>query len=469
MKKNKYSALLKNMGILTIGNFGSKILSYFLVPIYTLYLTTSEYGLFDLIQSSINLLIPILTINMSAVILRFSLDENADFKSIFSIAIKISLIGILFISIILFVNSKIELFTPLKGLSIFFILLYIFSLFAQLLTAFAKGIGDLYGMTISSIVFSISLFLFTVAFLSFFSMGLIGYLLANIISNIIVSCYLVIRIQAWKYISFNDTSNKLQVEMLAYGGPLIMTTIGWWINNISDRFIVTALCGLSINGIYSVAYKLPTILSIFQNIFNQAWQLSTVDVYDKKDSNGFFRDIYLIYNTFMVLLCSILISSCRLLAIFLFSKNFYNAWIYVPFLLISVVFGSLIGVMDGIYQAVKDSRIQSVSVLIGAIFNIVCNVIFIKIFGSIGAALSTMIAYFITWVISWLYLKRYIELRINTSRHLFSYLLLFIQALLQIFLPNGVIQVVSQVSIISIIALFYYHDIKLVLVNKKRE
>mgnify|MGYP000157867757 CR=1 FL=1 len=127
MKKNKYSALLKNMGILTIGNFGSKILSYFLVPIYTLYLTTSEYGLFDLIQSSINLLIPILTINMSAVILRFSLDENADFKSIFSIAIKISLIGILFISIIF--NLK-EGFKPtliyVIGWSIFCILLFIF-------------------------------------------------------------------------------------------------------------------------------------------------------------------------------------------------------------------------------------------------------------------------------------------------------------------------------------------------------
>lgn len=469
MKKNNYRLLAKNMGILTIGNFGSKILSYFLVPVYTMYLTTSEYGIYDLLQSTINLIIPILTINMSAAILRFSLDRNADLKSIFTIAIKIALLGFLLVLLIILLNLKMNIVPSFKEFSIYFILLYILNMFVQLLTAFSKGTGDLYGMTISSIIFSFSLFIFTLVFLSFFSMGLNGYFLSNILSNFIAVCYLSIRLKVWRYVVFRQKSTHLQLEMIKYSGPLIFTTIGWWINNISDRYIVTALCGLAENGIYSVAYKLPTILSVFQSIFNQAWQLSTVDEYDKHDTNGFFKDVYIMYNIFMVVLCSVIISICKLLSVFLFSKDFYDAWVYVPFLLISVVFGSLIGVIDGIYQAVKDSKIQSVSVLVGALFNIIFNVIFIKMIGTIGAAFSTMMAYFITWIISWVNLRKYMKLRVNIAKQLFSYFLLFIQSILLLFVSDNFIMIISQIILILTIIALYYNDVKTILFRNKKK
>lgn len=77
---NKYKYLIKNMGLLTISNFGSKILSFILIPIYTNYLTTVKYGTFDLFNTTISLLMPILTINIMSAVLRFSLDENSNKK-----------------------------------------------------------------------------------------------------------------------------------------------------------------------------------------------------------------------------------------------------------------------------------------------------------------------------------------------------------------------------------------------------
>ena len=58
--------------------------------------------------------------------------------------------------------------------------------------------------------------------------------------------------------------------MVAYSVPMGLGNIGWWINNVSDRYIVTWICGLAANGVYSVAYKIPSLLSMFQQIFNQA-------------------------------------------------------------------------------------------------------------------------------------------------------------------------------------------------------
>ena len=51
--------------------------------------------------------------------------------------------------------------------------------------------------------------------------------------------------------------------------------------------IVTWICGLAANGVYSVAYKIPSLLSMFQQIFNQAWTISAVKEYDQ-DSSEFY-------------------------------------------------------------------------------------------------------------------------------------------------------------------------------------
>ena len=59
----QYKKLLDNSIIFAIGLAGSKILSIILVPIYTHHLSTNEYGFIDLIVTSINLLIPIISLD----------------------------------------------------------------------------------------------------------------------------------------------------------------------------------------------------------------------------------------------------------------------------------------------------------------------------------------------------------------------------------------------------------------------
>ena len=67
----QYAELVKNTGILTIANFSSKILGFLLVPFYTSILSTEEYGITDLIFSTVQLIVPIFTMNVSDAVLRF--------------------------------------------------------------------------------------------------------------------------------------------------------------------------------------------------------------------------------------------------------------------------------------------------------------------------------------------------------------------------------------------------------------
>lgn len=109
----------------------------------------------------------------------------------------------------------------------------------------------------------------------------VGYFVANCLSFASTDLYLLIKLKIWKVISWKPENRSLKKEMVAYSVPMGLGNIGWWINNVSDRYIVTWICGLAANGVYSVAYKIPSLLSMFQQIFNQAWTISAVKEYDQ--------------------------------------------------------------------------------------------------------------------------------------------------------------------------------------------
>ena len=84
----KYKSLLKNIGFLTISNFGSKILVLFLIPLYTSILSTSQYGTFDLYSTTLSLIAPVLTLNIVHATMRFCLDGKYNKEVVIRIGIK---------------------------------------------------------------------------------------------------------------------------------------------------------------------------------------------------------------------------------------------------------------------------------------------------------------------------------------------------------------------------------------------
>ena len=97
------------MALFTIGSFGSKILSFLLVPLYTAVLSTSEFGTVDLITSTASLLTPILLLSIFDATLRFGMDSNYKKEDVLSTSINIAIKGslILFLGILIVYITKI--------------------------------------------------------------------------------------------------------------------------------------------------------------------------------------------------------------------------------------------------------------------------------------------------------------------------------------------------------------------------
>ena len=172
--------------------------------------------------------------------------------------------------------------------------------------------------------------------------------------------------------------------------------------------------------------------------------------------------MYASYNCIMTLLCSVIIVGDKVLAKILYAKDFYNAWIYVPWLTIAIVFGAMAGYIGGIYTAVKEPKILAKSSIIGAIINGILNFTMTPIIGVMGAAVATTISYFIIWLIRYLNVTKYIKLKIFLQRDLLSYALLVMQAIVMVIIDKNVMLYLLQICTLLVIVVLYRNDIELV-------
>lgn len=455
----KYKYLIKNIGTLTIANFGTKILSFFLIPLYTNILTTGEYGTYDLYSTTISLLIPILTFSVIDATLRYSLESDENKSEVFTIALKRIILSTLIVIAIILINNLFNFFEIFKLYSTYFIMLYFSEILYSLLSNFSRGLEKIKEVAIAGIINSIVILTGNILLLVVFKQGLKGYFVANILGYIIPIIYFSFILKIWNYINLNKVNKKLKNEMFTYSKPLIFNTIGWWITNVSDRYVVTIICGISANGVYSVSYKIPSILNVFQTIFNQAWTLSAVKEYDK-NSKEFYSKVYKIYNLGMVLVCSLLIIGDQLLAKLLYSNNFYEAWKYAPFLMISVVFGALSGLLEGVFVATKDTKAIAKTTIIGAIVNTILNIILVKCIGTLGAAIATLISYLVVWILRIIDTNKVMKMDIDYRKNVFSYILLTLQSITLLINLKIIPKYTIELAIFNIICITYFKDIK---------
>lgn len=461
MNKSKY--LLKNMGILTISNFSSKILVFLLVPIYTSVLSTSEYGLYDLAVSTATLFYPILTLNIVDAVMRFCMDIQSDKKHIASIGFKFISISVLIFGIIMIIFDLTNLWPGIHGLEIYIFLYYISYVYNQFLIQFAKGLEKVKEMGIAGVISTLVTIVVNVLFLLVFKWGLIGFFFANIIAQVISAIYLSIYTNILKYIKFNNTDYELQKKMLIYSIPLIATVVGWWINSTADKYIVTIILGVSANGLLSVSYKIPQIINTLQGIFIQAWQISAIREYGEKDTSEFYGNTFQVINFLMCVACSGLIFLTRPIAHILYAKNFYDAWRYVPFLLISSVLNCASGLLGSILSAKKNSKAMMWSAIIGAVVNIGMNVLLVYLIGIQGATIATVICSCIIYVIR----KRAVDGDIQINNYfsiILTWIFLIVQAIIESYVSNYWIEGL----VIIILIIINIKQIKRIFITGKR-
>ena len=458
MKKGK--RLAKNIGILSIGNFSSKILSFLLVPLYTNVLTTSEYGIYDLSYSIVQIIFPILTLNVVDGIMVFAMLEKKKSRGYFLLGLRMVITSWLFVAVLFSIAVfGIGLFPSLRAYTGYIVLFYgVYSL-NQLMLQYVKALDRTKDIAISGILASIVMLCGNLWFLLIVKRGLAGFFLANIMGLGVSVVYYLIVISQNK--AENDVLKQEDVKSLVrYSIPLIVVSLSWWINSSLDKYVVAVLCGISATGLLAISYKIPSMINIVQTIFMQAWHISGIEEYGTEGGNAFYDMIFRLYNASMCTVCTFLIFIAKYLALFLFSKDFYVAWEYTPFLIVSTVVNASAGFFGPILSAKKDSVTMAKSGIYGALTNGVLNFILVYFIGIQGAVIATLISSAVIYVVRAVNVKKMI--RVESFKMIYlSWLLLLVQAVA--ILINGSILIQAAV----LLAVFCIYRKEYLMVTRK--
>ena len=349
--KNKFSSLAKDTVLFSISNFGSKILILLLTPLYTSVLSTDEYGIADLIMTTINFIYPVLTLAIAEGTLRFALDNNKNSEKVLSTSmmfVSFSVILLLLISPV--VSAKNEL---LSNYWIVFVITYALYNYHNCLVNYAKGIGKTTLFAIQGIVMTISVIISNILFLLVFKIGLAGYLISIIVGYIISILVMTVGCKIYKFKKLFSIEKSLLKEMLVYSLPMVPTILSWAINSSIDKYMIIGFIGLGASGIYSVAHKIPSILTTVLSLFLQAWQISAIENHGEDDESDYYTVIYKYLDFLGVVGCILIAMFSKTISRILFAEVYFGAWQCVPLLTVSAIFSTLAGFLAAAFRASK--------------------------------------------------------------------------------------------------------------------
>lgn len=405
--------LVKNTGILALGKICTQFISFFLLPLYTAYLTTEQYGIVDLLQNYVSLLIPIFFFQMDQGIFRFLIDvrknETKKEELISTALITITKQAILFIIIYgiacLFINNNYKYFLMIN---------VIISMYSGNFLQICRGLGDNLSYSLGSLITGITTVLLNIIFIVVFKLGAYGMLSATLIANFICILFIFIRKKIYKYIKLKKYSKEKRKEIWKYTIPLIPNQLSWWVVNVSDRTIITYFINIAANGIYSAANKFSTICTTFFNFFNMTWSESASMHIKDGDSSEFFSKIFNISIGLFSSLCIGIIAVMPFCFKFIITgAGFAEAYYQIPILLTATIFNIVVSLIGSIYVALKKSNEIAKTSILAAIINIIINIIFIKKIGLFAASISTLAAYLSMSIYRYKDVQKYVKISID--------------------------------------------------------
>ena len=429
----RFKRLISNTAILGAGTFISKVLVFLLMPLYTSYLSSSEFGVADILMQTANLIIPIAVIGVTDGLFRFTIDAKPEErKQVFSVSIIALLIGMVPLAILIQLFGFISVY---KGY-VWLVFFYICSANLHLIVAnYVRGCDKTKVFAIQGIINTALVIIFNVLFLVVFDMGVTGYLLSVVLADFLVSVGLIIFCKLYRDIVFKGIDKALVKDLLAFSVPYIPLTLMWTITSVSDRFVILAMLGdnaTTVNGLYAAAYKLPTLITIAGGIFIKAWHISSVSEDEGEERSKFFGNVYKNYLCLMFAGGACLIAFSKLFTKILLNESYYSSWQYVPILVVAMIFSAFSEFLGSVYFVKKRSKRSLVTAAVGAITNIVLNFALIPFWGASGAAIATAICYGLVFIIRVIDTQKFIRFERSIVKTVVNILVIVAQVVLMV-------------------------------------
>lgn len=389
--------LAKNTIVLAIGKFIPRIISIITLPIITGYLSKSEFGIYDLIDTLVMLLIPVATLQIQSAAFRFLIDcredENRTKKiitNIFVVTLPMSVLVSLLIAVFL---KNVPVSTRLLIGSYFFV-----DTFQQTIGQIIRGLNHNKIFSNAALVLSVINAGSIALALLVLKGGLNGVIVSLLLANVGAVIYMLCSVHLSRYVRWDSISGDTIKRLIAYSWPMIPNNLSTWVLKLSDRLVIVANLGIQANAVYAAANKIPNMLSIAQSVLIMAWQENASLAVNDKDAGEYYSKMFDEIFRMVIGLTALLIAGTPILFWLLIRGDYDEAYVQMPILILAMLFCCMSAFQGGIYIAHKKTLSVGVTTMIAAGVNLLIDVLLVNKIGITAGSLSTLIAYLFLYV-----------------------------------------------------------------------
>ncbi len=460
--------LLKNTVIYSIGEIVPKLISFILLPVFTLYLSTSDYGIISYTNSVMFFLLVFSSLALNTYLLREYYEcktKEEQKKLIGSVFLTILLINILLlITGYLFGPWLVTYFHLQISFYPFFSLLLLNN-FCEALSIIPLVVfrvrEDAFKYVAINIVRAVLLFLVTYILIVKFQWGVLGNFYGRLFVNAAFVIVYIGVILKYSNVNFNLSAIR---KSLTFSLPLIPGAIGYLLMSMSDRIILERYVSLSDIGVFSVAYTIAYTLSIVIQGGYRSFEPQIYREYNKPTFPAFVEKIHKIF-MFVVFFLAIVIAVFSKDVLILMTKgDFVKGYTLIPLILIGVIATAQNAILGSVIIAEKNTKLSGLSTIMGGSASILFNLCLIPIYGIYAAAIASAVAYVLMNIIVGVRMKFKSKV-VKSDMLAFLYFIIVCGAVFYFFGNNGInlISILYKAGIVllSSIVLFFIYRLKI--------
>lgn len=398
----------KHSAIFSFSSILSRAIGFLLLPVYTRYLSPTDYGILELLALTLNICGILITQGMPMAFFRnYSFeysDNNAMKVKAVGTAVFYSIISALVYSSILYVmaeNVNQLLFAPknyndlLKFISI--------TLFFQCITYVPDALLRARLMSVKIVIANIIHLVVNISLNIYFvvalNLGVNGIIYGNMIAAVLLALIIYGLIASDLSFSFSFVILR---GMLSFGLPFVPAFLALFVINGADRFFLQKFSTTEQVGLYALGYKFSILLRfIIIQPFSLIWPSVYLPLAKKADAPETFARFASIYIVVMssIGLCIILLTKPAIML--MASKTFWDAHLVCIWIVPAVILYGFYDLLNVGINIKKKTKYIPVIISISAAINIVMNYFLVPEYGMIGASISTFLSFFVMTVLAY--------------------------------------------------------------------
>lgn len=368
------------------GNVFTKLVSFFLLPLYTKLIDPEIFGIYGVNMTIVQLVVAIVYLAVWNAVFRFAAEADTDEGryEIISAGFPVMwLSSFVCTAVLVFINFFWNLSTP------FLVCIYaIANAFQYFYGYIARSMKDNRIFIISGCINSTVNILLNVVGIAYLHNGIetlyYSYIIGTVIQVIIIEC----KFHALLHFKIKYVQKTRLKKMMKFGIPLALNAVMQWLLTGLTQVMIAHKLGTYYNGLFSVAMKFATVTALVSNVFEYAWLELAYDIaknrnsaeYYKKTSNMLF--IVLIFGT------SVLMLLIKLIFPYFIDESYHECLSVIPHMVLFACTNSFASFNASIFMSYKDVPVLTISSLVAGGINFILLLLLIPAWKFQGALIS---------------------------------------------------------------------------------